>query len=275
VTAAYLARIGWQGAPPTADLATLRRLVALHAAAIPFEGIDALLGRTPDLAPEAVATKLLGAPRGGWCFEQNGLLGRVLDGIGFRATPHLCRVVFGGPPDTLPVRTHLVQVVALPEGPHLADVGFGAITLTDVIPYAEGGPWSTPHGRVRLAPHPNGLLLQSEAPDGAWVDVYVIDPAPPVAADIEAANWLVANRPGGLFTANLVVSRAVPGERRTLLNRRLTIRRNDGEGTSARLEDAAALDAALREQFGIALPPEDAAALDAALAAERPGFIPT
>ena len=272
--AAWLARIGWQGAPPAADLATLRRLVALHAAAIPFEGIDALLGRTPDLSPEAVIAKLLAARRGGWCFEQNGLLGRMLEALGFAATPRLCRVVFGAPPGTLPMRTHLVQVVDLPEGPHLADVGFGAITLTDVIPHAAGGPWPTPHGRVRLAAHPNGLLLQAEAPEG-WVDVYVIDPAPPVPADIDAANWLVANRPGGLFTANLIVSRAVPGERRTLLNRRLTIRRIGGDERSARLDDAAALDAALRGQFGIALAPAELAALDAALAAERPGFIPT
>ena len=66
----YLARIGWAG-PLAPDLATLRRLVAHHTAAISFEGVDALLGRTPAVDAAGLQAKLVGARRGGWCFEQN------------------------------------------------------------------------------------------------------------------------------------------------------------------------------------------------------------
>ena len=40
---------------------------ALHVAAIPFEAIDALLGRGVDISPAAVDAKLVGGRRGGYC----------------------------------------------------------------------------------------------------------------------------------------------------------------------------------------------------------------
>jgi N-hydroxyarylamine O-acetyltransferase len=66
---AYCDRIGYRG-PRTPTLETLRALQALHVAAIPFEAIDALLGRGVDISPAAVDAKLVGARRGGCCYEQ-------------------------------------------------------------------------------------------------------------------------------------------------------------------------------------------------------------
>jgi N-hydroxyarylamine O-acetyltransferase len=116
----YLARIGWTG-PLAPDLATLRRLVAQHTAAIPFEAVDALLGRTPAVDAAGLQAKLVGARRGGWCFEQNSLLALALGALGFRARPLLARVVFGLPPGVVLSRTHMALRVELPEGPHLVE----------------------------------------------------------------------------------------------------------------------------------------------------------
>src|SRR4051812_10884622 len=118
----YLARIGWTG-PLAPDLAPLRRLVAQHTAAIPFEAVDALLGRTPAVDAAGLQAKLVGARRGGWCFEQNSLLALALGALGFRARPLLARVVFGLPPGAVLSRTHMALAVDLPEGAYLADAG--------------------------------------------------------------------------------------------------------------------------------------------------------
>jgi N-hydroxyarylamine O-acetyltransferase len=306
---AYLARIGWDGAAPgpdraisvpradramsvpradramsvpradramsvpRADRATLDRILALQAASIPFEGIAALLGETPSLAPDALHPKLLGGKRGGWCFEQNALLAGALEAIGFDVTRHMARVTMGAPADVITQRHHLVLQVALPEGPLLADAGFGLATPTAALPLGPGAEGATPHERFRWQQRAHGLMLQVAAGD-AWQDCYLLALERVHEPDLDDANWLVANRPGGLFTANLVCALSPPGERRRLLNRRLTVTRTDGSETVARLETPAALREGLAEAFGLHVSAEEAAALDAAIAAERPGFIP-
>ena len=75
---AYLARIGYSGAvAPTLD--ALNAIVSAHVRTIPFENLDVLLGRPIVLTPEALEQKLVTERRGGYCFEQNGLLLEVLN----------------------------------------------------------------------------------------------------------------------------------------------------------------------------------------------------
>jgi N-hydroxyarylamine O-acetyltransferase len=166
-------------------------------------------------------------------------------------------------------RTHMVLRLDLPEGPHIADVGFGGCTMTGPVALRPGEAQATPHGPFRLVEAAGGLLLQALLRDG-WADLYLLGLEPQLPVDVEAANWLVANRPGGLFTANLVVARAPPGQRLTLLNRRLTVRGEDGAERVTRL-DGAALGEALRAQFGIALSEAELDGVAAALAETRPG----
>ena len=268
----YLARIGWAG-PLAPDLATLRRIVAHHTAAIPFEAIEALVGRTPAVDAAGLQAKLVGARRGGWCFKQNSLLALALGALGFQTRPLLARVVFGLPPGVVLSRTHMALRVELPEGPHLVDAGFGGVTLTGAVALDSRAAQPTPHGPVRLVDQPDGLALQALV-GGDWVGLYVLAADPQLPADIEAANWLVANRPGGIFTANLIASRAPAGRRLALLNRRLTLRDRDGAETVTLLPGPA-LREALGREFGLVLGAADLAAIEAALAELRPGHIPT
>src|SRR4051794_6808035 len=87
----YLERIGHRG-PLAVTRACLDALMAAHTGAIPFENLDVILGRPIDLSLPAVEAKLVGERRGGYCFEQNGLLLAVLRAIGFTATPLSARV---------------------------------------------------------------------------------------------------------------------------------------------------------------------------------------
>ncbi len=123
----YFARIGVSGPrPPT--LATLRAVHRAHLLAIPYENLDIHLGLRTTLDPEAMFTKLVDERRGGWCFEMNGVLGRVLETLGFNVR-YLSGAVGRAERGWRAQGNHLVLLVTL-DRPWIADVGFGDGFLT-------------------------------------------------------------------------------------------------------------------------------------------------
>ncbi|MFT5774227.1 arylamine N-acetyltransferase family protein [Hyphomonas sp.] len=83
--AAYFDRIGFEYSP-RADGATLCALCRAHINTIPFENLDVQLGRKTARSQAEIHDKLVSRQRGGWCYEQNGLMGWALDEIGFDVT---------------------------------------------------------------------------------------------------------------------------------------------------------------------------------------------
>ena len=125
----WLRRIGYAG-PCAPTLATLSALIAAHAATIPYENIDVLMGRPPKLDLASLQRKMIAGGRGGYCFEQNMLLRAGLLALGFTVTSLIARVIRARAPDAPVYALHMVLRVDLPEGPFLADVGYGALTPT-------------------------------------------------------------------------------------------------------------------------------------------------
>ena len=95
--AAYFDRIGYRGpAEPTVE--TVHALVAAHNRSIPFENLDPLLGiPVADLSAAALTDKLVHRRRGGYCYEHNGLMGYVLEELGFGVERLAGRVVWMNP----------------------------------------------------------------------------------------------------------------------------------------------------------------------------------
>jgi N-hydroxyarylamine O-acetyltransferase len=249
---AWFSRIGHAGArEPT--LATLRAVIAAHTATIPFENIDVLLGRTPRLDVEALQRKLIAGGRGGYCFEQNTLLHRGLLALGFRVTGLLARVIRGMDANASGPATHMVLRVDLPEGPFLADAGFGNQTPTAPLALRPGVEQITPHETLRLFPVGEELTLQAKLGQD-WQSIYRLSPHPRLPIDFEVANWFTATHPASPFVGNLIVARPGPdGVRNTLFNGRVTIRRKDAPVERFRIEDDVGFQSEFGERFGIAL----------------------
>jgi N-hydroxyarylamine O-acetyltransferase len=132
---AYFQRIAL-ATGPTADMAGL---VALHAGQrkhIPFENLDVALKRSISLDPDEVFAKLVTAKRGGYCYEQNQLLARVLTDVGFEVRPVLARVWLAMPL-LVPPRTHALNLVKLKGEDWIADAGFGAVFVSP-LPVRDG-----------------------------------------------------------------------------------------------------------------------------------------
>lgn len=224
----YFARIGYAGTPRP-DLETLRALTELHPAAIPFEGIDAFLGRPVEIHPQAVREKLLQGGRGGYCFEQNGLLREALIAIGFHVEGLIGRVLWMVPPSALPTPlTHMALRVTLEGERWLADVGFGSCTAGAPLRFdALGAEQPTRHETFRVTRRDAWTLLEARLP-GGWEPLYLLAPEPALEVDYIAANWFTSTHPSSGFRRELRVARTTRERRITLLNNRLTVRHAGG-----------------------------------------------
>ena len=111
--ARYLDRVSYTG-PTEATLDVLGALVAAHNRAIPFENLDPLMGvPVADLRPEALIDKLVLRRRGGYCFEQNGVMAYVLSHLGFGVDVCGGRVVWMTPGRDAPL-THRLTLSPKP-----------------------------------------------------------------------------------------------------------------------------------------------------------------
>ena len=250
---AYFARIGYAG-PRTPTRAVLDELMARHTRAIPFENVDVLLGRGVSLAPEAVEAKLVGARRGGYCFEQNSFFLAVLRTLGFRATPLSGRVRLYAPREVVPPRTHLFLKVELDGEEWIADVGFGGLSLSSSIRYREAIEQETRHEPRRLVREDGRWFHQVRSGDG-WMDGYEFtgEEMPPI--DRELANWWTSAHPESRFRQNLMVNLAGPaGTRLNLTNREFTRRRGAEVLETTQLRSHDELVALLGDVFGIRIP---------------------
>ncbi|HEY4301666.1 MAG TPA: arylamine N-acetyltransferase [Candidatus Didemnitutus sp.] len=250
---AYVDRVGLRlPLPPT--VATLAALLAAHTRAIPFENLDVLLGREIRLDPDSLQRKLVRERRGGYCFEQNGLLLEVLRDLGFVAAPLSARVRLRQPRDFMPPRTHLFVRVEIEGTTWLADAGIGSFSLTAPIRLVPDLAQTTPHETRRLV-REGPLWFHQVRLGGEWQDVYdfTLEEMPPI--DRELASWYTSTHPNSKFRLNLSVARADEnGRRRSLLNREFTVRHPDGHGESRMLESPEDLRLCLAENFGLEFP---------------------
>ena len=170
----YFDRINFRGvAEPTLD--ALQALVTAHTRTIPFENLDPLMGvPVDDLGPEALTDKLVHRRRGGYCYEQNGLMGYVLSEVGFRVRRLAGRVIWMLPPDApFPAQTHTVLAVTFPGSAGVISRRrrLRRADTTSPIRIETGSVQQTTHEPYRLEDRRDGLVLQALI-RGEWVPLY-------------------------------------------------------------------------------------------------------
>jgi N-hydroxyarylamine O-acetyltransferase len=256
---AYFQRIGYAG-PRDATLETLADIHLHHPQVIPFENLDPLLKRPVVLSAEALERKILFSGRGGWCYEQNLLMGSVLQAIGFRVTGLAARAMWNAPEGTVRARTHMLLRIDLPSnrdlegGPYIADVGFGGLTLTGPLRLVRDIEQATPHETFRLLEADRGEYVLQVLIGGAWKPLYSFDLQPQLLIDYEVWNWHLCHHSDSPFITNLMAARVTLDRRYGLLNNKLSIHAKSGESQHTTLATAADLRGTLEHLFGIELP---------------------
>lgn len=228
--ARYLDRLGATDVQSDEEpVEMLDRLLARHAAAIPFENLGPLTGAGVSIEPGAIAAKLIDAGRGGYCHEHALLSQQVLTELGFRVHGVLARV-YRDPGITTPsAPTHHATVVRVAEQYRLFDPGFGGGTPTATLAVASGeqvGDFRIVPAAEVLPEHLQAtdveLMLQRRSGQGVWHNVYGFALTPAQPADVMMSNWFVSTSPEVMFTTTPVLAtHGLDGSRHMLRGRQL------------------------------------------------------
>ncbi|MEU4462545.1 arylamine N-acetyltransferase [Streptomyces sp. NPDC024017] len=259
---AYLRRLGVEHpAWPTVD--ALRELHLRHLQTVPFENLSIHLGEEIVLEEKRLLDKVVGARRGGFCYELNGSFGALLAALGYDVALLAARVYgdekrLGIPYDHLALRVRTVD-----GGDWLADVGFGAHSHLPLA-FGERGEQEDPGGTFRIVeagPDAAGVRGGHGTVEAADLDVsrdgraqYRLEVRPRALGDFVAGAWWHSTSSVSHFTRSLVCSRVTDeGGRITLSGRRLTVTAADGTREERVLETDEEVLGVYRERFGIEL----------------------
>ncbi|MER5573387.1 arylamine N-acetyltransferase family protein [Streptomyces massasporeus] len=259
---AYLRRLGAEHpAWPTVD--ALRELHLRHLRTVPFENLSIHLGEEIVLEEKRLLDKVVGARRGGFCYELNGSFGALLAALGYDVALLAARVYgeegrLGIPYDHLALRVRTVD-----GGDWLADVGFGAHSHLPLA-FGDRGEQKDPGGTFRIVeagPDAAGVRGGHGTVEAADLDVfrdgraqYRLETRPRVLGDFVAGVWWHSTSSVSHFTRSLVCSRVTEeGGRITLSGRRLTVTAADGTREERELEADEEILGVYRERFGIEL----------------------
>lgn len=251
---AYGERIGYAG-PWEPTLAVLRQIQFRHTCSIPFENLDILLGQPISLNPADLERKLIHDRRGGYCFEQNGLMLGILRQIGFAVTPRAGRVRLEfSERSHIPPRTHLFLTVEIDGQPWIFDAGVGGASLTAPIRYEVGSQTETPHD-VRTISQDGGRNFHQLRTGDTWKDVYEFTGEEMPEIDREVSNWWTSTSPNAKFSKNLMAAIARPdGTRAGILNRQFLVRRGNDVIETRPIDSADHLLELLGTEFGLQFP---------------------
>jgi N-hydroxyarylamine O-acetyltransferase len=249
---AYFRRIGYAGSA-AATLETLAGIHRRHACSIPFENLSPFLRWPVRLDATSLFQKMVRDGRGGYCFEQNLLFSHCLTTLGFHVTWLAARVMWNNPEGVLGARSHMLLLIDVDGRPHVADVGFGGLTLTGPLrlePYLEQ---PTPHETFRLVSSGSGFIMQAQL-GSLWKSLYVFDLHPQTLPDYDVSNWYLSNHPGSYFVTTLVAARPDSDRRYALRNNELAIHRLDGTSARRVLLDVRDLRDAFTDLFRVNVP---------------------
>ena len=255
-------------ARPTPDAAGLAALQRHHRLAIPFESLDARLGRAVAIDSASVFAKLVGARRGGYCFEHDRLFRDALASPGFEARPLLARVWLGA--EEVPPLTHTLSLVAVDGREWIADAGFGG-SYAPPMPLEDGAEATAPDGaRFRLARDPlHGWMVwrdgDAASTDGrgtgdGWRAQYSFTTAPVFEADLALGNYWASTAPASRFRRHSLASIVLPHGFASLTDRAYRRRAGD-ERAEAEITDPRVYRMRLGLMFGIDLTREEVAGL--------------
>ena len=247
---AYLSRLGVEsGQRPTAPTAdVLRDLHLRHLERVPFENLSVHLGEEIVLEEERLLEKVVGARRGGFCYELNGAFGALLGALGFGVTRLAARVHGGGGRLGIPYDHLALRVRAVDGSEWLADVGFGALSHHPLA-FGERGEQEDPAGAFRIVEAGTDLdVLMDGTPQ------YRLEMRPRELGDFVAGAWWHSTSPASHFVRSLVCSRVTEdGGRITLGGRTFKVTATDGTREERELGSDEEVLGVYRAAFGIEL----------------------
>ena len=252
-----LRALGLEAGEPTLELLT--QIVRQQVAEFAFSSIGVRLNDPLPLEPEQLFDRIVVRRRGGYCFEHNGLLFAVLNELGYDVTVRLARVINNG--DHLPGLTHRIAHVCIDDVTYVVDAGFGpagpAAPVAMPMPgEATPAQWLGDRTHRVIERRPGEFHLQQRQDDGPF-SLYRFDLGTYGQADCELGHFYSHQHPQAVFVNNLVASRILDTEIRSLRNRSYRVLRSEGH-VDTEINEADHLCSVLRDDFGLNITDDEA-----------------
>lgn len=207
----YLQALGLDGRE--LDFGFLSDVVTRHVATFAFSSVGCRLGEDLPLDFESLFRRIVAQRRGGYCFEQNGLLYGVLEELGFSPKLYLARVIYNN--DTHPGLTHRISMVENQGRQYVLDVGFGSLGPRIPVPMSEIE--SNDGEKIfRVSQRRSGEFHMQVIKDGDFFSLYRFELANYGPADCEVGHFYSHRHPDASFVNHLVASLILADETRSL-----------------------------------------------------------
>ena len=231
----------------------LSDVVARHVATFAFSSVGCRLGEDLPLDFESLFRRIVVQRRGGYCFEQNGLLYGVLEELGFSPELYLARVIYNN--DSHPGLTHRISVVENEGRKYVLDVGFGP--LGPRIPVAMSEIESNDGGKTfRISELRPGEYHMQVFKDGDFFSLYRFELANYGPADCEVGHFYSHRHPDAAFVNHLVVSLVQENETRSLRDLEYWVTTKSGT-RNQKVSDSKHLRRILVEELGVQVTGEE------------------
>jgi N-hydroxyarylamine O-acetyltransferase len=207
----YLQALGLHGRE--LDFTFLRDIVARHVATFPFSSLGCQLGEELPLDFPSLYQRIVVRRRGGYCFEQNGLLYGVLEELGFGPQLYLARVINNQ--DIHPGLTHRISMIEHDNRRYVLDVGFGPFGPRVPVALSEGE--SRDGEKIyRIAEGWPGEYHMQVFKDGEFFSLYRFELSRYGQADCVLGHFYSHRHPDASFVNHLVGSLILEHEIRSL-----------------------------------------------------------
>lgn len=201
---------------PVGTMHDVELLIKRHIATFPFTSIPVLFKEELSLDLAKIINKIVRDRRGGYCFEHNKLMYEVLKASGFEVKALFGRVLLNR--DITVPKTHRVTLLTYEGERYLVDVGFGYDSPSKPIKFGLI-PTTTHLGKsYRVKAYEDDRFALQTLTDEKPFTLYSFDLHDYNEADFEVGHFYSHKHPKAIFVNNLVISKILEDEIRTLVN---------------------------------------------------------
>ncbi len=245
---AYLQRIGMENEPVELSKAYVDKLIVAHLDRIPFENLDVWDGhKTPSLRTPDLFDKLVLHKRGGYCFEQNGLLYAVLTALGFECYTTGMRILRATSTD-IPTIAHRSVICIIDGKKHLCDVGYGGMAICEAVPFDAPATDNGYHFEFE-----GDYTFFCKDCEGEHKRVFMFIDTPLTTKDFEIYNYFISEPEKAGMKRMPMITRVVNGGRIQYVGGKLSTTDINSKNVQLirEISDKKELQQVLEEMFGI------------------------
>lgn len=197
----------------------LNKIQYAHITHVPYENTEIVDGHPLSLEEDDLFQKIVTERRGGYCFEQNGLLACVLRSMGYEIEEYMGRFLRGE--TEIPMPRHRVLAVKIQGKIILCEVGIGSDAPYHTLEIVNG---KEQDGYRFVKDDLLGTVLE-EYVDGKWSPFFSFTECKQINKDYIPLSYYCENHPSSIFHTNML-SLKTPDGRVTIDGNTFRIRSN-------------------------------------------------